>query len=146
MIIISTTDILFYNLHRKRSIIKFHPRKLKYTKNEDLADIKSMRELVREKLVKFTYMEDLEYDLYNRKKDCDLIIPINGFCRFERLRIFKLLEMVDNDEVGVKIEFNISRATIDRLQRLDNDMELILASEDVDATLEIEEDEDWSNL
>ena len=111
-----------------------------------MADIKSMRELVREKLVKFTYMEDLEYDLYNRKKDCDLIIPINGFCRFERLRIFKLLEMVDNDEVGVKIEFNISRATIDRLQRLDNDMELILASEDVDATLEIEEDEDWSNL
>lgn len=118
----------------------------KYTKNEDLADIKSMRELVREKLVKFTYMEDLEYDPENRKKDCDLIIPINGFCRFERLRIFRLLETVDHDEVRVKIEFDISRATIDQLQRIDNDMEMILASEDVDATLEIEDDEDWSNL
>ena len=97
------------------------------TRNEDPKDIKRMRQWIRHKLAGFLQVS--EVSLY-KDKDGPLDFAVNFMDDAYRARLIRLLENLDYDGAWITVNVNFPYATIDQLQRLDNEMELIKVGEE----------------
>lgn len=106
------------------------------TRNEDPRNIAMFREAARKRFVDFVGMTGVD----SGKKDGTLHIPLNIFNKAGRKNLIKILENLDKDGIMVFVNVEFDRSTIDQLQRLDTEMELIKVEDEV-ASEPIEEEE-----
>lgn len=109
------------------------------TRNEDPRNIAMFREAARKRFVDFVGMNGVD----TGKKDGTLHIPLNIFNKAGRKNLLKILENLDNDGIMVFVDVEFDRSTIDQLQRLDTEMELIRVEDEVVASEEMEEEEEF---
>lgn len=109
------------------------------TRNEDPEDISRVRVKVREKLVKFLQIpEKLDRNLFDKSPERDVEIYLNNYSGNWIRRVLGLLELVDSDGIGITLNFEIERASMDQLERLANHIELA-ETQDFDFIPELEE-------
>lgn len=97
------------------------------TRNEDPRNIAMFREAARKRFVDFVGMTGVDAG----KKDGTLHIPLNIFNKAGRKNLIKILENLDKDGIMVFVDVQFDRSTIDQLQRLDTEMELIRVEDEV---------------
>lgn len=105
------------------------------TRNEDPRNIAMFREAARKRFVTFVGMDGVD----SGKKDGTLHIPLNIFNKAGRRNLIKFLENLDSDGIMVSVEVEFDRSTIDQLQRMDTEMELIRVEDEVEKSMEPEE-------
>jgi len=103
---------------------EFHPQ----TRNEDPRSIAMFREAARRRFVDFVGMDGVD----TGKKDGTLHIPLNIFNKAGRKNLLRILENLDNDGINVFVDVEFDHSTIDQLQRLDTEMELIRVEESIE--------------
>lgn len=102
---------------------EFHPQ----TRNEDPRTIAMVREAARRRFVDFVGMNGVD----TGKKDGTLHIPLNIFNKAGRKNLLSILENLDSDGINVFVDVEFDHSTIDQLQRLDTEMELIKVEQKV---------------